>query len=309
MFTQKFIKIFHSVQEIGPFHFFQNLAFGKASTDDVILQFLGLDLFNIKLTSKFYQNIPNGLGVIISKHQNIAKMAENDMSQIFLKLCVYFPYVQWWIKVDAFLQSACPFPWQPRFSIFSLIWRFSQWKTLELTPSVLTKILKKVNKLIFYISTNQVLSTDKQTFLHVFTTKQPVTRASTYYGIFCWIWKKCHFWGHFNRKRSNRFFWFSWRSENNNYILTYQKIGNGIFFQLKILFFEVDHCHENLKILSEWKIGAKRQKLVHFWHKMNQNANKNILQSKQKLRIHPSHSKLCLTLNIRGAITQPTYSK
>ena len=34
MFTHKFIKIFHSVQEIGRFSLFQNLALGKASTDD-----------------------------------------------------------------------------------------------------------------------------------------------------------------------------------------------------------------------------------------------------------------------------------
>ena len=34
MFTQKFIKIFHPVQEIEPFSLFQNLALGKASTDD-----------------------------------------------------------------------------------------------------------------------------------------------------------------------------------------------------------------------------------------------------------------------------------
>ena len=34
MFTQKFIKLFHSVQEIGPFSLFQNLALDKASTDD-----------------------------------------------------------------------------------------------------------------------------------------------------------------------------------------------------------------------------------------------------------------------------------
>ena len=34
MLAQKFIKIFHSVQEIGPFSLFQNLALGKASTDD-----------------------------------------------------------------------------------------------------------------------------------------------------------------------------------------------------------------------------------------------------------------------------------
>ena len=31
---QNFITIFHSVQEIGPFSLFQNLALGKASTDD-----------------------------------------------------------------------------------------------------------------------------------------------------------------------------------------------------------------------------------------------------------------------------------
>ena len=34
MFTQKFIKIFDSVQEIGLLLLFQNLALDKASTDD-----------------------------------------------------------------------------------------------------------------------------------------------------------------------------------------------------------------------------------------------------------------------------------
>ena len=34
IFTQKFIKIFHSVQEIGLFSPFQNFALGKASTND-----------------------------------------------------------------------------------------------------------------------------------------------------------------------------------------------------------------------------------------------------------------------------------
>ena len=34
MFTQKSIKIFHSVQEIRPCSLFQNLALGEASTDD-----------------------------------------------------------------------------------------------------------------------------------------------------------------------------------------------------------------------------------------------------------------------------------
>ena len=34
MFTQKSIKIFYSVHEIGPFSLFQNLAIGKASIND-----------------------------------------------------------------------------------------------------------------------------------------------------------------------------------------------------------------------------------------------------------------------------------
>ena len=59
MFTQKFIKIFHSVQEIGSFSFFQNLELGKASTDEKFnSQSLGLDLVNINVYTKVYQNIP-----------------------------------------------------------------------------------------------------------------------------------------------------------------------------------------------------------------------------------------------------------
>ena len=34
MYMQNFITIIHSVQEIGPFSFFQNLELGKASTDE-----------------------------------------------------------------------------------------------------------------------------------------------------------------------------------------------------------------------------------------------------------------------------------
>ena len=38
---------------------------------NVILQFLGLDLFNIKLSAKSYQNIPNGLRVNFHFFQNL----------------------------------------------------------------------------------------------------------------------------------------------------------------------------------------------------------------------------------------------
>ena len=53
---------FHSVQEIGPFSLFQNLKLSKASTDkNVISQSLGLDLVNINVYAKVYQNIPLSL--------------------------------------------------------------------------------------------------------------------------------------------------------------------------------------------------------------------------------------------------------
>ena len=62
MFTQKFIKIFHSVQEIGYFHFFRIWRSAKPRPMiNVISQSLGLDVVNINAYAKFYQNIPNGL--------------------------------------------------------------------------------------------------------------------------------------------------------------------------------------------------------------------------------------------------------
>ena len=42
MCVQNFISIFHSVQEIGPFSLFQNLEFGKASTDEKCHSFRNL---------------------------------------------------------------------------------------------------------------------------------------------------------------------------------------------------------------------------------------------------------------------------
>ena len=68
MFTQKFFKIFHSVQEIEPFSLFRIWRSAKPRPMiNVILQFLGLDLFNITLSAKFYKNIPNGFRYIVSK--------------------------------------------------------------------------------------------------------------------------------------------------------------------------------------------------------------------------------------------------
>ena len=82
MFTQKSIKIFHSVQEIRPFSLFQDLALGKALTDakchSAIVSLFsdfepwkklnhsqmsfdksrGVHLVNINVSAKFHHNIP-----------------------------------------------------------------------------------------------------------------------------------------------------------------------------------------------------------------------------------------------------------
>ena len=72
MFTQKVIKMFHSVQEIGPFSFFQNLAIGKASTNDKYhFAIPWARSFQHQIVSKFYRNIPNGLIVNFHIFQNL----------------------------------------------------------------------------------------------------------------------------------------------------------------------------------------------------------------------------------------------
>ena len=53
MFTQKFIKIFHSVQEIGLFSLFQNLALGYHLTIS-----WATSCPNINVYAKFHHNIP-----------------------------------------------------------------------------------------------------------------------------------------------------------------------------------------------------------------------------------------------------------
>ena len=65
MFTQKFIKIFYSVQEKRLFSLFRIWRSAKPRPMIyIILQSLGLDVVNIIAYAKFYQNIPNGLRVI-----------------------------------------------------------------------------------------------------------------------------------------------------------------------------------------------------------------------------------------------------
>ena len=59
MCMQNFVTIFFTILQIRPFSLFQYLELGKASTDkNVISQSLGLDLVNINVYVKVYQNIP-----------------------------------------------------------------------------------------------------------------------------------------------------------------------------------------------------------------------------------------------------------
>ena len=61
-------------------------------------------------------------------------------------------------------------------------------------------------------------------------------------------------------------------------------MGDGIFFKLKIIFFEVDHFHENLKKQSKGKTGANRQNLATVWLKIYQSANKTYIRVETKYR-------------------------
>ena len=84
MFTQKFIKIFHSVHEIGPFYFFRIWRSAKPRPMiNVILQFLELDLVIINVYAKFYQNTPNGFRVKFHFFQNL-NLDQSQMSFDYL---------------------------------------------------------------------------------------------------------------------------------------------------------------------------------------------------------------------------------
>ena len=75
MCMQNFITTFHSVQEIGPFSLFQNLAESRPMKN-VISQSLGLDLVNIIVYAKVYQNIP-----LSSRDRAIFTFSEFELRQ------------------------------------------------------------------------------------------------------------------------------------------------------------------------------------------------------------------------------------
>ena len=70
MFTQKSIKIFHSVQWIRPFSLFQNLALGKASTNDkchfAIVSFFFSEFEPRRKLNQSQMSFDNLMGYILS---------------------------------------------------------------------------------------------------------------------------------------------------------------------------------------------------------------------------------------------------
>ena len=70
-------------KRLGHFHFFRIWYSAKPRPMiNVILQSLGLDLFNIKLSEKFYQNIPNGLRVKFHFFSEIEPRQNRDQLQL-----------------------------------------------------------------------------------------------------------------------------------------------------------------------------------------------------------------------------------
>ena len=85
----------------GHFHFFKIWHSAKPRPIiNVILQFLGLDLFNIKLSAKFYQNIPNGLRVNFHFFQilNLGKTSTNPKCHLTISWATTCQYTNVYAK-------------------------------------------------------------------------------------------------------------------------------------------------------------------------------------------------------------------
>ena len=67
---------------------------------NVILQFLGLDLFNIKFPAKFYQNISNGLIVNFHFFQNLnfGKILTNPKCHLTISWATFCQYTNVYAK-------------------------------------------------------------------------------------------------------------------------------------------------------------------------------------------------------------------
>ena len=101
MFTQKFIKIFHSVQAIEPFLLFQNLVLGKASADDKChFAIPWTRSFQHQIVCKILSNIPNALRVIFHffQHLNLGKISTNPKCNLTISRVTSCQYTNVYAK-------------------------------------------------------------------------------------------------------------------------------------------------------------------------------------------------------------------
>ena len=92
MCMQNFSTLFFTFLELGLFSLFQNLA---------VVKFLGLDLFNIKLSAKFYQNtyIPNGsLIFTFFQNLNLGKTSTNPKCHLTISWATSCQYTNVYAK-------------------------------------------------------------------------------------------------------------------------------------------------------------------------------------------------------------------
>ena len=100
---------------------------------NVILQFLGLDLFNIKLSAKFYQNIPNGLRVNFHFFQNLilGKTSTNSKCHLTILWAISCQYT----NVYAKFHHNIPLSSRDR-AIFIFFWIWSSAKPLPMKNDI-----------------------------------------------------------------------------------------------------------------------------------------------------------------------------
>ena len=116
VFTQKYIKIFHTFQEIGPISLFQNLALGTASTDDKChFAIPWARSFQHQIVCKILLNIPNGLIVNFHFFSEIEPRQSLDQSQMSFDnlmgyiLSIYPMCLQNFITIFHSVQEIGPF--------------------------------------------------------------------------------------------------------------------------------------------------------------------------------------------------------
>ena len=92
----------------GHFHFFRIWHSAKPRPMiNVILQFLGLDLFDIKLSAKFYQNISNCLKVIFYflQNLNLGKTPTNPKCHLTISWATSCQYINVYTKFHTIFHS------------------------------------------------------------------------------------------------------------------------------------------------------------------------------------------------------------